>query len=293
MDRLSWAQMQQYWQKHSSAHGKFDVNRDPDGLQNVCHADAPLWLNRYYARFQSQVYHRIFKCIPHVSGGRALDVGCGAGRWSRYLDDRGYSTVGIDLQPDLIALNRRRYPAIDFYCTSIQEYESSAMFDLVSSVTVLQHIPFDEQVNVVDRLRSFLRTGGYAIVLENVHDQGMHVFSRTAARWEDLFTRSGFRSLTTRRYDYSPFLRLITLVARAVHGARLKTHAESVIADDEIQIGGDARRFRARPGLNRLQTFKWLGLRAALGFDYVLEPILVRCNTNLPTVHCGFLFEAV
>jgi hypothetical protein len=35
----------------------------------------------------------------------------------------------------------------------------------------------------------------------------------------------------------------------------------------------------------------WASRRAALFIDDRLEPLLIRMNAKLPTVHCGFLFR--
>jgi len=44
-----------------------------------------------------------------------------------------------------VDLNRARHPEIEFECVSVQEFEPEEPFDLISSVTVLQHNPFPEQ----------------------------------------------------------------------------------------------------------------------------------------------------
>jgi SAM-dependent methyltransferase len=47
------------------------------------------------------------KALKHVRG-RVLDIGCGAGRISLYLQDLGHEVVGIDLSPGAVATSRRR-----------------------------------------------------------------------------------------------------------------------------------------------------------------------------------------
>lgn len=42
------------------------------------------------------------------AAGRVLDVGCGAGRHGRYLQERGHQVVGIDSSPGAVAVSRDR-----------------------------------------------------------------------------------------------------------------------------------------------------------------------------------------
>jgi SAM-dependent methyltransferase len=48
-----------------------------------------------------------------------LDLGCGGGPLSQRLNERGFSTWGLDLSAALIALARERLPGAEFQCGSI------------------------------------------------------------------------------------------------------------------------------------------------------------------------------
>lgn len=280
--RFTWKEMRTYWQLHSSHWAGIDYQRDPDGLTNVCFPGAPLWLNHYYARFQKKVYRTLFMRIPPpVAGARALDIGCGAGRWCRFLNERGYETTGIDLQPELIEINRDRYPDMDFICMSIQDYVADEPFDVVSAVTVVQHIPFDEQDIVFRKLRELVGVNGYAILLEGIHYQRPNAFSNTVEDWQARVERVGFRCLAIRRYDYSPLQRFnawrIRGAGRILWGKRSQDIPRSPEALASFSFAGV-------PGFS-----DWL----SLNLDAMVEPILVRLNLPLAARHCGFLFKAI
>ena len=276
--RFSWPEMRGYWEGHSKAWSDIDFVRDPDGLGNVCHPGEPRWVNAYYSRFQRKIYGWLLcGAPPPASKSLALDVGCGAGRWCRILASRGYQTVGIDLQPELVEQDRRRFPHIEFVRSAIQDFNSETPFDLISSVTVLQHLPFEEQGVAVRKMRALIREGGFVIALENIADQGQHVFANSILTWQRLFSSAAFKLVAVRRYDYSPFTRGIAALRRLKRIADGRTTA---VDSGNAPAHGKAHRIR--------DMVTWLGVK----LDLPIEEVLVRCNVDIPTVHCGFLFEA-
>lgn len=305
MKRFTWQQMRKYWENHSSQWAGIDYDRDPDGLRNVCIPDAPLWLNRYYARGQKMVYQKIFTMLPQPIGSSreppiSLDIGCGAGRWCRFLVEHGYDTMGLDLQRELIKINRTRYPNIKFVCASIQDYSTEEPVDLISSVTVIQHIPFEEQDLVIQKIRKFVKTNGYAIVLENIHDKGPHVFSNTIRGWQAKFFKAGFKTVAIQRYDYSPFLRLLEFCRYALHVLGKSALHYFVPSLRQSRNGGEWTPETLSASLNHKKyQGKFMHViyesvqRLATGFDTIVEPIFIHSNIPLPTIHCGFLLKAI
>lgn len=282
-DRFTWNEMRRYWRAHSERWA-VDEAADPEGLGNVCYAGAPLWLNRHYARYQRLVFESLLAKVPAPGpDARALDVGCGAGRWSRLLFHAGYDVTGIDLQPELIDRNRARFPGIRFENVAVQDF-SAPPFDLVCSVTVIQHVPYDEQDAVVERIRALAKDGGHAIVLENTHADAPHVFPRSLASWRTLFERVGFQTLSVLRYDYSPFLRLAGMARTAAARAAGRARPHESSADPEELVS----RVGGRDSLSRLSERM---NRAAAFLDRGIEPLLIKANPAASSVHCGFLFR--
>ena len=310
--RFNWQEMQVYWQIHSKRWSSIDYNLDPDGLSNVCFVGAPLWLNRYYAHSQTMVYQKLYSRLPAAgTGKRALEVGCGTGRWCRFLVERGWDTIGIDLQPELIQINRARYPNVKFYCTPVQDYRAEEPFDLISAVTVVQHIPFDEQEVVFRKLRNMIRTGGHMIMLDSIYYQTPHVFSHTVKEWQTRVEKVGFSCIATQRYDYTPFLRLSSktmallsmLILRRRPVIDMPPTPETLDDAPPVYVSGGGHR----------NFFGWLGtvINIILGattpvilgdnrlpglssrLDAIVEPVLVRANIPFYARHCGFLFRAI
>jgi len=136
---LTWEEMQRYWQIHAARCSTLDWEVDPERLANVCQPGQPHWLNEYYARSQRLVFERLLALVPPPGpGSRALDIGCGAGRWTRLLAACGYITTGIDIQSRLIELNRERFPAIEFEDEALQESFDTGVETLLIGTNLAQ-----------------------------------------------------------------------------------------------------------------------------------------------------------
>jgi len=303
--RFDSAHAQQYWREHASARGPVDFERDPEGLNNVLHSGQPLWLNQYYARFQRMVFEALLERVDRDLTGtvrRALDVGCGAGRWCRLLVEHGYDTTGVDLQEELVRRNREAMPNAKFVCAPLQDFSSDASFDLITTVTVVQHNPPADQDRMIAHMRRLLRTGGQVLALENIADQDVHVFANSIEEWTARFERAGFRRKAVRRYDFSPLLRTQRLVAssvlrlvRGARGAQGEQREQPARAADAQppparQPGPQSGDSRLR---SALRTVRNGALRVCVAGDSAIEGLLIELNAPLPTVHCGFQFEAV
>jgi SAM-dependent methyltransferase len=54
-----------------------------------------------------------------ASGGLAVDLGCGSGRWARELNRAGYRVLGVDSSPAFLRLARRIAPRSRFAAASL------------------------------------------------------------------------------------------------------------------------------------------------------------------------------
>jgi len=74
--------------------------------------------------------------------GRALDVGCGEGRFCRLMQAHGIATIGIDPTQALLDQARRRDPQGDYRAGVAEQLDfPDASFDLVVSYLTLIDIP--------------------------------------------------------------------------------------------------------------------------------------------------------
>lgn len=280
--RYSWKQVQEYWRAHDNYRGRIDTENDPDGLANVCYPNAPRWYNQRCAEWQGRVFKELILTVPSSSRGlkSALDVGCGAARWSRRLTRQGYRVTGIDLQRDLIKQNRRRFPNIEFVSTSLQDFECSHSFDLVTSVTVLQHMPYEEQERCVRRLGDLVRAGGAVLMIENCRDEAPHVWSRRPRGWMELFETYGFTARQVMGFDFRPLSHAVEETVRRLFVRKRSVRTPNV----------HARAPRRSHGLISgiyYGTLNWLG-----ALDALLESgRFARQGDISKAWHMGAVFE--
>ncbi len=101
--------------------------------------------------------------VAAAAPARALDVGCGEGRFCRMLRDAGVSAVGIDPTVALIEHARRLDPSGDYRLGAAQALDfEDAAFDLVVSYLSLIDIP-DLAPAIAEMVR-VLRPGGRLLI---------------------------------------------------------------------------------------------------------------------------------
>ncbi len=104
------------------------------------------------------IYNRLPKMLP-PGKVRVLEIGCGSGSLTRILAELGYSGqyVGVDIDD---RFNRIVQPEFEktFVHTDVNRFKPEGKFDLVISVSALEHIPDDHQI--IKRLAGFVGIGG-------------------------------------------------------------------------------------------------------------------------------------
>lgn len=112
----------------------------------------------YHARLLNQIPQRC---------RRILEIGCGAGEFSRLLAARAESVLAIDLSPQMIRLARERsklYANVEFVNADVLTYQlPDDYFDCVATLTTLHHLPAER---VLGRIKKTLKPGGVFVCLD-------------------------------------------------------------------------------------------------------------------------------
>jgi SAM-dependent methyltransferase len=96
--------------------------------------------------------------------GRALDLGCGAGRSALWLAERGWQVTGVDFSEVALELARAQRPDLDWVLADVREYEPApGAYDLV--LVLFVHLPPEERRALLARAAGALAPGGTAVVL--------------------------------------------------------------------------------------------------------------------------------
>lgn len=119
-------------------------------------------------------YHgRLLSSVPERCGS-VLEIGCGAGEFSRLLAARAESVLAVDLSPQMIRVARERsrpHPNIDFVAADVMTLPlPDNHFDCVATLTTVHHLPLE---SVLRKVRKTLKPGGMFVCLDLYRRDGL------------------------------------------------------------------------------------------------------------------------
>jgi len=230
---------------------------------------------------RASVARAIDAACPRLTGMAAADVGCGTGDFALMLASRGASVLAIDFSAAVLEVARRRGASVSapmrFVCASATQIPAeAAAFDLVTSITVMQHLVRDEDLKLgMSELARVLKPDGRVVFLElapplpapNRSPDG-HVIERPPESWRAAFEAGGLA--IDSEFPYPQYgITALRLFARAIDRVRGTTPTGATPAADS---GGDA----APAGFKRrlLRAALWFARSLLLLISWPLDYLL-------------------
>jgi 2-polyprenyl-3-methyl-5-hydroxy-6-metoxy-1,4-benzoquinol methylase len=141
-----------------------------------------------------------------------LDIGCGTGDFVALAADLGAAAVdGIDISPEVLAIAAERFlgdERVSLHCgTVVEKTTQRDGYDLITSITVLQHHVDDEELAAaLVALRNAMKPTGRMIVLElapprlgverHYSDGVPYLVERPPKTWYATFGSAGLRVIS-------------------------------------------------------------------------------------------------
>lgn len=191
-----------------------------DALSAVIDPDASFWVNRFKDFAHRLGMKKAFGVLEGEWGSLAkrsvLDLGCGRGRWSKEYAARGAVVTGVDISQEAIRILTDELPQHRFITqdvTASNFVEES--FDVVNSVTVLQHMPHWKQRIALSLAARWLKRGGYLVLLENVLAFDVpHVFPHRTNEWIEMVEGTGLKRAYSWGSNFEVLFRIEGSVSR-------------------------------------------------------------------------------
>jgi 2-polyprenyl-3-methyl-5-hydroxy-6-metoxy-1,4-benzoquinol methylase len=159
-------------------------------------------LFRIFAADTDRIYRDfVSAAVPDLSarpGSRAVDLGCGSGRFTDLLAARNGEVLGVDIARRELEMARAEHPQphVAFDQRSLLDVTPVAdgRFDLVFSVNTVHHLSAHQVV--LPHLRTLVAPGRYLVVIDIINPGGWdagrdwHVRAAFAAALESYLDRS-------------------------------------------------------------------------------------------------------
>ena len=137
---------------------------------------------------------------------KILDLGCGAGYWTKRINNNIAKTIGVDVSDEFLNKARKDYPEIEFYKMDFHKLDfKNKTFDCVYADNVLEHSPNPQEV--LKEIYRVLANKGLLVALippdaRNPQYSGLdHVWKTDKDEIEERLKEAGFSNIQIEDID--------------------------------------------------------------------------------------------
>lgn len=143
-------------------------------------------LKNYYINL---LHHKILSdnMVNTLQGKRVLDLGCGIGRFTKFLQDGGAEVIGLDSCKEMLEMNT----GCTTVCAPVTKLPfDDASFDVILSVWTLQYSKYTDLELVVNEMNRVLTPGGSVYLIEQIGNGYDSVYPRYPIIYEEAFQKN-------------------------------------------------------------------------------------------------------
>lgn len=135
------------------------------------------------------------------SNSKTIDIGCGIGRDTYWLNQNGFDTIGIDGSSEMLKVARQNYPEISFFHDLLPELKNTSgeEFTNIFCSAVLMHLTTDNLDLACDRFDSLV--GDKACILISYRDTNQSDWRENGKLYTPINTDSLVRNFISKGYD--------------------------------------------------------------------------------------------
>lgn len=166
------------------------------------------WANDVRVEERAKYTSVLLEKLPE--GAEVLELGCGSGMPTTRLLAEKFAVTGVDISSRQVELAQRQVPTAKFIHTDMTKLDfPENSFDAVTAFYSIIHVPRQEQIELLNKIASWLRPGGLLVITMGAHSAEANFdedFLGMPMYW------SNFDSVTNRRLVEEADLDIISAI---------------------------------------------------------------------------------
>lgn len=125
----------------------------------------------YQKKYQLSATHsEMRELMTHITSGSALDLGCGQGRNSLFLQQQGFTVTAFDANPNAIAtlkniIENEKLDNIYPHVADANSASISEIYDVIISTVVFMFLSRERHPDIIANMQAQTRSGGFNLIV--------------------------------------------------------------------------------------------------------------------------------